>query len=175
MSQTITSPEPAATVSGMVKIEGTVESSAPVFRVELFVGDARKDASFPNPPSPAASFSLVWDASNRPPGGATIRVQACGGQPAQGSLVRGAAAVDVKVVASTAGPRAGGTLQPAGDEDDVSRGPLWVGLVVGVAGLAGLVVASRPVRSRARRRPDPAREPLDPGDRAPEAEAPHSR
>lgn len=164
----IAAPEAGATVSGVVAIEGTVESAADVFRVEVFVGDARKDVAFPNPPSKTAPFTLTWDSGNRPPGPATIRVQACGGQSAQGSLVRGVATVEVNVVAS-AGPPAAVALLPAGDGDDVSGGPLWVGLLVGVSGLAGLAVASRAAQTRAAARAERTRT-----DSAEHAEAPDS-
>jgi len=157
----IIAPEAGTTVSGAVRVEGRVTSTEPVFRVELFVGDARKDVTTLGPES---SFTLLWDSSNRPPGPAPLRVLACGGQPAQGSLVRGAATVEVTVAASEAGPETGGIVVPTDDRADGAGGsPLWVGLVVGVAGLLGLGFASVPARRRSPR-PAPAPDPADPPD-----------
>jgi Bacterial Ig domain len=146
----ISAPEPGLTLSGEVRVEGTASSFAPVFRVELFVGDARKDVAFSDTGSTETGFTLVWDTGSHPPGPATLRVVACAGSPEQGSLARGESAVDVIVAAPAEGPGTGGVITPAAEEEDVSRRSLRVGLVVGVAGLVGLVLASGPAR-RSRR------------------------
>ena len=139
----IETPEAGATVSGVVTVEGSMTAPEPLFRVELFVGDARRDAMFLDPPATEARFSLRWDASSRAPGPATIRVVACGGSPDEGLLVRGEAAVDV-MVESTAAPRTGGTLgQEPVRSKDLEWAPAWVGLTFGIAGLAGFVYALR--------------------------------
>jgi hypothetical protein len=134
-------PEAGATVSGLVQVDGSVTASEPVFQVELFVGEARRDVVVFEPPVAEASFTLRWDATSRAPGPATIEVVACGGTPAEGSLIRGQGAVDVVVEASAAGARTGGTLsQPVGSKDE-EWAPAWVGLTFGAAGLVGLAYA----------------------------------
>lgn len=131
-------------MSGVILVEGTVRAAEPVFQLELFVGDARRDFVAFDPPVSEASFSLRWDATSRAPGPATIRAVACGGIAAEGSLIRGQATVDVMVEASAAGARTGGTLsqQPVRSEG-VEWAPTWVGLTFGIAGLGGLVYALR--------------------------------
>jgi hypothetical protein len=157
VSVQITLPAGGDVVSGVVAVEGSVTASEPVFQVELFVGEARRDVAVFDPPVAEAPFSLQWDAGSYAPGPATVRVVACGGAPAEGSLIRGEGAVDVAVEATPAGAPAGGALsrQPV-RSSGLDWAPVWVGLTFGMAALAGLVYALR----------------QSPLDHQPEAEAP---
>ena len=150
-------PAPGAAVSGRVTVRGSASSPVDVARVELFVGDARRDFAVFDPPTRSGTFVLGWDSAGAPPGPATLRVVACGGGQGTVPLSRGIGSVAVDVRASSPRP-VPAPLTPVTSEDPDApgdRGPLWVGLAVGVAGLAGLMMAAgyRPGRPRTRATP----------------------
>ena len=153
---TILEPAPGSPVSGRVMVRGSAVSPVGVARVELFVGDARKDFAVFNPPVRDGTFMLAWESGGAPVGQATLRVVACGG--GQGTVPvargRGEVVVDVQPSSSPAAPAP--LTQVTGDDPaDRDRGPLWVGAAVGLSGLVGLAVAAgyRPGRRSGRRRP----------------------
>ena len=110
----IDTPVSGERLSGTVQVEGTARSVAPLSRIEL-VRDSSVLAFQDVAPSPTVAFSLRWDTAEGPVGRTSLEVRACG------PSAQGASFVEVVVP---------------------SRRPLWVGLVVGVAGLAGLALAS---------------------------------
>lgn len=146
----VTSPSSGAPVGGRVEVTGRFDGPGPVFQVELFVGDSRKDAIDVTPPSPSGSFTLAWDTAGATGGPVRLGVVACGGDPAAGSLVRGSAAVDVDVQASEAAspPPAALVAVEAGTDGPGSKP--WVVLAMGGPGLVGLgyALGVRPVRRR---------------------------
>ena len=123
---TIDLPKPDEKVSGVIRVSGTASAPAPLSRVELIVGDGIVD-SLEFSPRSNVTFGLQWQASQAPPGPGRLQVVACG------SSTRGEATVSVALQR----PR-----------------PLWVGLVLGVSGAAGLALCSIFRRERRpRRRP----------------------
>ena len=141
----ITDPAAGATVRGQVTVRGRASAPGGVSRVDVFVGEALKDVQAFDPPQTTVQFELRFDAAAVPAGRATVSVVACGGTAA--SAVRGIASVDVQVdsAAATAQqqPAQLSVVDRAPDRPDRGTGPLWVGLVFGVAGLAGVGAAMR--------------------------------
>ena len=82
---TIDSPTTDADVSGTVEVKGRVESATGVFQVELFVGDARRDVAYLDPPATTTDFTLRWDTAGgkwgRPPLGSSPAAAAPTGSP----------------------------------------------------------------------------------------------
>ena len=156
---TIVEPAPGSPVSGRVTVRGSAVSPVDVARVELFLGDARKDFAVFNPPVRDGTFTLAWESGGVPPGPVTLRVVACGGGRGTVPLARARGEVVVNVEASPP-PPAPAPLTPvsAGDPVTRDRGPLWVGAAVGLSGLVGLAVATgrRPRRLRPPAAPPPA-------------------
>ena len=99
---TIASPAGDADVSGTVEVTGRAESVVPLFQVELFVGDSRRDIAYLDPPAEATDFTLRWDTAATKSGPATVRIVACGGSIEGLSLVQGTASVAVNVQSSPA-------------------------------------------------------------------------
>lgn len=141
---TIVEPAAGAVVSGRVTVRGSAASPVDVARVELFVGDARKDFAVFDPPARNGTFVLAWESGAAPPGPATLRVVACGGGQGTVPLARGAAAVAVEVPPSSPQPPPAPLTPVTAGDPAVTRagGPLWVGAAVGLSGLVGLAVAS---------------------------------
>ncbi|HUR23980.1 MAG TPA: Ig-like domain-containing protein [Acidimicrobiales bacterium] len=147
----VDSPRPGSQVQGVVVARGKVSAPRTVSRVELLIGRSLVD-SRTFPATSSTEFSLTWDASRAAAGPATLKVVACG-QGVGGLLVEGSTTVNVEVSAtlpSTTGAEPApsrtigvpGRLLPAADEvSDPRPRRLWVGLVVGLFGLAGLVFA----------------------------------
>lgn len=146
----VDSPRPGTQVRGVVFVRGKISALLTVSRVELLVGRSMVD-SRTFPATSSTDFSLTWDATRAAPGPATLKVVACG-QGVGGVLVEGSTTVNVEVAApqlstslgaSTTAPiDVPGRLLPAAAEDrDPRPRRLWVGLVVGVFGVAGLVFA----------------------------------
>jgi hypothetical protein len=130
-------PRPGDQVKGVVTVHGRVSAPLAVSRVQLQVGRTIVDSrGFQNVAD--TEFGLSWDATHFPPGRVTLRVVACG-QATGGVLVEGSSTVAVEVVAAEASRRSG---------------PIWVGAVVGLSGLAGLAV-SRALTVRRHRIRDP--------------------
>lgn len=153
----VTSPSAGTQLEGRVEVKGRFSGPAPVFQVELFVGDSRKDALDIEPPATSGSFTLAWDTTGMSGGPSTLGVVVCGGDPAAGSLARGTAAVKVEVTATPPPPGAPEVLMPANVERTGPRSTRWVALAMGGPGLLGLgyALGVRP----ARRRKSPARPP----------------
>lgn len=123
----ISEPSAGARVSGASSIVGTARSSVPLSRAELRVAGAVV-ASEGLAPGNVVDFVLPWDAGSASVGQNTVEVLVCGEEAIGGAAV-------------------GVTVPP--------RYPVWVGLVVGTAGVAGLALSfafrrDRP-SSRARR------------------------
>ena len=163
----LTEPPAGAAVAGRVTVRGSVSSPVEVARVELFVGDARRDFAVFEPAAREGTFLLTWDSAGQATGPATLRVVACGGGQGPVPLVRGVASVAVVVQPGPA-PAAPIPLRPVvADGDRSDRGPLWVGAVFAAAGLGGLLVAGgyrvrrvpRPPRRRPPAAPSPAQQP----------------
>lgn len=107
-------PLPGDTVSGGSSVTGSARSRFPISRVELVIGDRVVDSqAFPD--APEVDFDLRWDAGRFPAGVNYLQVRACG------ASAYGKHDIGVRVKA---------------------RRPLWVGFVIGTAGLAGLAYAS---------------------------------
>lgn len=153
----LTEPAAGSPVSGRVTVRGSVSSPVDVARVELFVGDARKDFAVFDPPTRSGTFVLTWDATGAPAGPVTLRVVACGGGRGPAPLARavGSVAVDVRSAGPVSVPAPLTPVTRGTSSSPPGRGPLWVGAVVGLSGLVGLVVAGgyRPRRRRVRRPP----------------------
>ena len=110
----IDTPVSGERLRGTVQVAGTARSVAPLSRIDLMRGGSV--LAFQDvAPSPTVAFTLSWDTAQGPVGRTSIEVRACG--PA----AFGQSSVEVVVPA---------------------RRPLWVGLVVGLAGLGGLALAS---------------------------------
>ncbi|MDQ4133999.1 MAG: Ig-like domain-containing protein [Actinomycetota bacterium] len=139
----VDSPRPGERVSGVVTVQGTVSAARTVSRVELRVGSSVVDSqSFPA--RSAAGFALRWDVRDVSPGPTTARIVACG--PGVGDeVVHGSVALAVEVAGSGASSR-----EPA----ERPSGPLWVGAVVALSGLAGLAFSGA-LRRPTRRGPVP--------------------
>ena len=154
---TLTEPSAGAAVSRPVTVRGSVSSPVEVARVELFVGDARKDFAVFEPPAREGTFLLTWDSGTPATRLATLRVVACGGGQGPVPLVRGAASVAVAVQPDPTRPGPIRLRPVAADSDRSDRGPLWVGAAFAGAGLGGLLVASgyrvRRLPTLPRRRP----------------------
>lgn len=122
----IDTPVSGERVRGTVQVSGTARSVEPLSRIDLLRGGSVL-AFHDVAPSPTVVFSLSWDTAEGPVGRTPLEVRACG--PA----AFGRSSVEVVVPA---------------------RRPLWVGLVVGLAGVGGLALASafRPRSRPARRR-----------------------
>ncbi len=153
----LTEPAAGSPVSGRVRVRGSASSPVDVARVELFVGDARKDFAVFDPPTRSGTFVLTWDTAGAPAGPTTLRVVACGGGRGQTPLARavGSVAVDVRNSGPAPVPAPLTPVTRGTRSSPPGRGPLWVGAVVGISGLVGLVVASgyRPGRGPVRRPP----------------------
>ena len=125
---TIDTPKPNEKLSGVVQVSGTASAAEPLLRVELIVGDGIVD-SLEFSPRSNVTFGLQYQASQAPPGPVRLQVVVCG------ESARGESTVSV-------------TLQ--------RPRPLWVGLVVGLSGAAGLALSSIFRRERRPRRVHPA-------------------
>ena len=166
----ITEPPAGETFAGQVTVRGRASAPSGLSRVELFVGEALKDFQIFEPPRTDAEFLLQFEVASVQTSTATLSVVACGGTP--GAAVRGIASINVNVdraAVVTAPPMAltpaEGTADPAAS--GTGTGPAWVGAAFGLAGLVGLVVATRSVRGArvagaARPRPSPARRQASP-------------
>lgn len=135
----VNSPLPGEKVSGVVTVRGRVSAARTVSRVELRVGPSVIDAQ-DFPAGSAAGFNLRWDVSDALPGRTTVRIVACG-RGAREEVVHGSAGLTVEVADSGAS-----RLEPLPDERPT--GPLWVGAVVGLSGLAGLAFSGALRRRR---------------------------
>lgn len=162
VSVSIDSPRPGEQVAGMVTVTGRVETPLTVSRVELVAGPSTVDAQSFTARS-AATFRLSWDSTGTPTERTTLRVVACG-NGAEPQPVRGSSAVVVEVVnparSEALSPALGGATQLDGEgggrdmtragrlltapstDDERPSGPLWVGAVFGLAGVAGLWFSS---------------------------------
>lgn len=136
----VDSPAEGAEVSGGVEVAGVAAGPEPVFQVELFVGEARKDIATFDPPVAEAAFTLAWDATAAPAGPATLVVVACAGDPATGSLVEGRQEVAVEVVPG-ADPLPTWRLVPTAG-DDSEGAPVLAGAVMAVPAVAALLYAA---------------------------------
>jgi hypothetical protein len=144
----ITEPAPGTTFAGQVTVRGRASAPTALSRIELFVGDALKDFQVVDPAQNNVDYILRFDVAGVQSDRPTLTVVACGAAP-----VRGVASVEVAVdrgAAVTAPPIA---ITPVERSDDrpgtTSRtGPVWVGAAFGVAGLAGLLAATRVSRAR---------------------------
>ncbi|HEX2119840.1 MAG TPA: Ig-like domain-containing protein, partial [Acidimicrobiales bacterium] len=168
----IDEPAAGATVAGQVTVRGRASAPTGLTKVELFVGETLRDFQTFSPSRPDVEFVLRFDVAGVQADPATISVVACGGAP--GSAVRGIASVQAQVDRSSVASLAPVPLAPvdeSGDRAGAGTGPLWVGAVFGLAGLAGLVVASRLRGAREASAPSPdagrtaARRPGRPGRR----------
>ena len=145
---TIDSPAADADVSGTVEVKGRVESSNGVFQVELFVGDARRDVAYLDPPATTTDFTLRWDTAGGKSGPAIARIVACGGSPDGISLIQGSASVPVKVQAAPA-PAGNKALVVTGSKGfDPPPSSLVMGIVIAVPAVAGLLYAASTRRRR---------------------------
>lgn len=123
----ILKPVAGESASGIVRVEGSASSVQPLSRVELVVAGTVVDGQ-DFEPTTTMSFNLSWDPRRGQVGRNSLKVEACG------ASAHGESSVDVTI------PR---------------RRPLWIGLVVGLAGLGGLAFSSAfrlPSVSRASRR-----------------------
>ncbi len=139
-SVVVAGPEAGAVVSGRVEVTGRVEAPTALFQVELFVGDARKDVSYFNPPVGAADFTLAWDATLFTGGPSTLRVVACGGSTDGDSLISGTARVDVQVEASP-GPAPTKALLDAAKVEKPETRSLAAGAAIAVPAVIALLFA----------------------------------
>ena len=145
---TIASPAADADVSGTVEVKGRAESSSPLFQVELFVGDSRRDVAYLDPPAEATDFTLRWDAAAAKAGPATVRVVACGGSVEGQSLVQGTASLAVEVQSS---PPAAENKALVSTKSAGTKAPspsLAMGIVIAVPAVAGLLYAVSDRRRR---------------------------
>ena len=145
-------PRAGANFAGQVTVRGRASAAAGLSRVELFVGEALKDFQIFEPSRTDVEFLLRFDVASVQTSTATLSVVACGGAP--GPAVRGIASIDVRVdrgAVTTTPPMA---LTPV-ERTDVRQRPgnrtgrPWVGAAFGLAGLVGLVAATRVRGSRA--------------------------
>jgi hypothetical protein len=145
---TISSPARDADVSGTVEVKGRAESSSRLFQVELFVGDARRDVAYLDPPADATDFTLRFDTAATKPGPATIRIVACGGTAEGFALVQGTASVPVKVQSTSPAPenKALVTNKSAGTKPPSPS--LVMGIVIAVPAVIGLFYAASSHRRR---------------------------
>ena len=133
-------------MGGQVTVRGRASAPTGLTRVELFVGEALKDFQVFQPSQTNLEFVLRFDVASVRTDRATMSVVACGGPV--GALVRGIASIDVQVDRSAApSPSAAPVRLTPLDEgrsgNDTGTGPIWVGAAFGLAGLAGLVAATR--------------------------------
>ena len=110
----IFAPTPGQRISGVSDVSGTARSTVPLSRVELVVAGSVV-ASQDLTPAKTVGFNLRWDAKSAKVGHNALEVLVCG------VSAHGATSVEV-------------TVPP--------RRPIWVGLVAGAAGAAGLVLSS---------------------------------
>jgi hypothetical protein len=154
----ITEPTPGATFAGLVTVRGRASSPSPLSKVELFVGEALKDFIVVDPPRPNVDFLVRFDAagvqSNRP----VVTVVACGGSGS--AAVRGIASIEVAVDRPSVATRPPISITPVertaarpGSND--RTGPAWVGAAFGLAGMAGVLAATRVRRARVATAPSP--------------------
>jgi len=147
----ISEPSAGARFAGQVTVRGRATAPAGVARVELFVGEALKDFQVLEPSQSDVGFLLRFDAASVRSPNATLTVVACGG-PA-GALVKGMASIGIQIDRAAVTPTEPLALTPVAGADDgpgrtTRTGPLWVGAAFGLAGLAGLVAATRLSRVR---------------------------
>ena len=148
----INEPPAGATFAGQVTVRGRASAAAWLSRGELFVGEALKDFQIFEPSKTDVEFLLRFDVATVQTSTATLSVVACGGGP--GPAVRGIASIGVRVdraAVTTAPPIA---LTPVERTDDARRpgnstGRVWIGAAFGLAGLVGVVAATRVRGSRA--------------------------
>jgi hypothetical protein len=142
----INEPAAGASFAGEVTVRGKASATAGINRVELFVGEALKDFQLFEPSQANLDYTLKFDAAGVPADRAVLSVVACGGAP--GAAVRGIASIEVAVnraAVSVPPPLAVTPVDRTEDRPGTTdrTGPAWVGAVFGLAGLAGLLAATR--------------------------------
>ena len=110
----IATPLPRTRIRGATEVTGTARSTSPLSRVELVVGGSVVSSQRLTP-AKSVDFSLPWNTKSANVGHNVLQVFVCG------DSVQGASSVEV-------------TVPP--------RRPVWVGLVAGTAGVAGLLLSS---------------------------------
>lgn len=164
----IDEPTPGATFAGQVTVRGRASAPIGLTRVELFAGEALKDFQVFEPGVTNLQFFLRFDVAGVPSDTPTLSVVACGGAP--GNAVRGIASIDVRVnraAVVAAPPIAITPVEPIDDRPGAESrtGPAWVGAAFGLAGLAGLVAATRLRGARGAIAPSPGAAAAKPGRR----------
>lgn len=154
----IVEPAPGATFAGQVTVRGRASAPAGLTRVELFVGEALKDFQVFDPGLTDLEFFLRFDVASVQSTTPTLSVVACGGGP--GNAVRGIASIGVRVdraAVVTAPPLAITPVELTDDRPGTESrtGPAWVGAAFGLAGLGGLLAATRLKGARAATAPSP--------------------
>ncbi len=154
----INEPPSGATLAGQVAVRGRASATAGLTRVELFVGEALKDYQVFEPSKTDLEYLLRFDVASVQSTTARLSVVACGGAP--GAAVRGIASIDVKVDRAGALTSAPIAITPVERDDGPAgkeTGPAWVGAAFGLAGLVGLLFATRGLRrARVASGPSPA-------------------
>ena len=150
-SVTVIEPVQGTTVNGPVTVRGSASAPVGLTRVELFVGDALKDFQIFDPPRTSVDFALRWDASEAPPGPATLALAFCGDGPAR--LLQ-AGTIELTVGPPSTPPPTPARLTRAPLQDRPNTGPLWVGAVFAAGGIAALLAVMASWRRE--RHPPPA-------------------
>ena len=154
----INEPAAGASFAGEVTVRGKASATAGISRVELFVGEALKDFQLFVPSQQNLDYVLRFDAAAVPADRALLSVVACGGAP--GAAVRGIASIEIAVdrpAVSVPPPLAIAPVDRTEDRPGTTdrTGPAWVGAVFGLAGLGGLLVATRLRGAREATSPSP--------------------
>jgi hypothetical protein len=128
-----------------VTVRGRASAAVELTKVELFVGEALKDFQTFEPGRTNLEFALRYDVAAVQASPATMSVVACGGTAS--ARARGIASIDVQVdrgsVASTTPAQLTRTGRVEEDRPGTETGPPWLGMAFGLAGLAGVVAATR--------------------------------
>ena len=154
----INEPAPGAKFAGEVTVRGKASATAGFSRVELFVGEALKDFQLFDPSQQNLDYVLRFDAAGVPGDRVNLSVVACGGAP--GAAVRGIASIEVGIDRAAIRPAPPMAITPVDRTQDRPgttdrTGPAWVGAVFGLAGLGGLLAATRLRGAREASAPSP--------------------
>ena len=116
--------------------------------MELFVGDARRDVAYLDPPATTTDFTLRSDTAGGKSGPATARIVACGGSPDGLALIQGCGIGAGKGAGLPRAGREQGADRHREQGVDPAPSSLVMGIVIAVPAVAGLLYAASTRRRR---------------------------